>query len=109
VPQTIPSFLRSGMSATVNFILSEKEDVLLLPLTVVKVANGNSNVFLKVADTKDPKLIRINTGVEGTTSVEVISGLAHGDEVLVPTAKMMEQLRNNHRRGPMNPFEKKKK
>ena len=109
VPKTTPSFLRSGMSATVNFILSEKKDVLMLPLTVVKAANGNSNVFLKVDDAKDPKLVRITTGVEGTTSVEVVSGLAHEDEVLVPTAKMMEQLRNNHRRRPFNPFEKKKK
>ncbi|OGC09980.1 hypothetical protein A3F86_02470 [candidate division WOR-1 bacterium RIFCSPLOWO2_12_FULL_45_9] len=36
VPVEVPEFFRAGMSATVNFVLEEKKNVILLPLRAVK-------------------------------------------------------------------------
>jgi Membrane-fusion protein len=35
IPETIPQFFRSGMNATVNFIVKDRENILLLPLDAV--------------------------------------------------------------------------
>ena len=106
LPMNIPSFFRSGMSATVNFTLQEKKGVLLLPLNAVKKITDRTYVFVEDKETKKPKGIQIQTGLENTSHVEIVSGLNVGDQVIIPTAKMVDSVSGGHRRGPMNPFQK---
>jgi membrane fusion protein, macrolide-specific efflux system len=109
LPETVPKFFRAGMSATVSFILSEKSGIMLLPLNVVKKIGNKSYVFILPKDSKKTKAIQVKIGLENEIHVEVVSGLSEGDEVVVPTAKMVQDLRSKfeRRRGPTNPLQKK--
>lgn len=107
LPQIVPPFLRSGMSATVAFNMEEKNGVLILPLSAVKKKGGRAYVFTN----KDGsiKTLQVEAGLETNDSVEIVSGLSEGEEVIIPTQKMVQNLlERNNRRQPMNPFGKKK-
>lgn len=104
-PEAVPPFFRSGMSATVNFSQSEKSDSLILPSKAVKKRGQSSYVFqLKKADGK-PQLVRVETGLENGDNIEIVSGLALGDTVVIPTKKMVDEA-FARRGGPfqVNPF-----
>jgi len=107
VPRKVPAFFRAGMSATVNFVLSAKSNILILPLHAVKKISDKSYIFVKAKDDK-PKEQQIKTGLENTLNIEVVSGLNEGDEVVVPTVKMIQDLNKKfqRRRGPRNPLQK---
>ena len=103
VPVSVPSFFRSGMSATANFVLSEKKDVLLVPLNAIRKKNNRSYVFVKDQSGKiTPK--EIETGMENTANVELVSGLSEGDEIYIPTAQMVKDFTSDNRRRSMSPF-----
>ena len=107
IPNRVPSFFRAGMSATVNFILGEKSDILVLPLNAVKKMGDKTYVF--VEEKEKTKSVQIQTGMEDNLNIEIINGLSATDEVVIPTAKMLESLQSRSgRRGPINPFAKKK-
>jgi macrolide-specific efflux system membrane fusion protein len=53
-PQEVPSFFRSGMNATVEFIVEDKRDILIVPLEAVN-KNGESYVLVKQPNAKEPR------------------------------------------------------
>ncbi|OGC13572.1 hypothetical protein A3J90_06765 [candidate division WOR-1 bacterium RIFOXYC2_FULL_37_10] len=109
IPNSVPSFFRAGMSATVNFILGEKKDILMLPLNAIKKIGDRVYVFVESNNKGKTKYVQIQTGLEDNLNIEIISGLSATDEVVIPTAKMLESLQSRSgRRGPINPFAKKK-
>jgi len=109
LPDSVPSFFRSGMSATVNFIRDEKKDVLLLPAKAVKKISDRDYVFVVDRSTNKPTSLQIKTGLENTTHIEIVSGLKEKDKVVIPDKAMITQLesKNSHGpRGPVNPFQR---
>ncbi len=108
IPDEVPSFFRSGMSATVNFITQEKDNVLLIPIRAIKKIGTSTYAFQYNNGTKTAKPIQIKTGLENTTNIELISGLKEGDKIVIPDKKMITDLESSfeHRRGPMNPFQR---
>lgn len=102
LPKKVPAFFRSGMSATVNFMMDERRDVLTIPINAVKKSGGRSFSF--VMDNGKIKAVPIKTGLENTENIELISGLAEGQEVVIPTAKIAQEAmqRNQFRGGPFN-------
>jgi macrolide-specific efflux system membrane fusion protein len=102
LPQAVPSFFRSGMSATVNFMMDERMGVLSLPINAVKKAGGRSFAF--VMEKGKVKAVQVKTGLENTENLELISGLAEGQEVVIPTAKIAQDAmqQNQSRGGPFN-------
>jgi macrolide-specific efflux system membrane fusion protein len=104
LPEAVPSFFRAGMSATVNFIQKESQNILVLPLRAVKKRNGYSYVFIKKEGKEEVEALRIQTGLEGVDQIEIISGISKGDEVIIPTAKMVQDAFERRRRMPVNPF-----
>jgi membrane fusion protein, macrolide-specific efflux system len=109
LPDSVPAFFRSGMSATVNFIREEKNGVLTIPLKAIKKVGDRTYVFTPGKTSETPVSIQIKTGLENTTHVEVVSGLKEGDKLVIPTKKMITDLESKSsrdRRGPMNPFQK---
>lgn len=107
LPKQVPSFFRSGMSATVNFIMEEKENVLEIPINAVSKVGERSYVFIEKNSEKTPEPIQIKTGLENSLNVEVVEGLTAGQEIIIPTSKMVSQLRSSfshQRRGSFNPF-----
>ena len=106
-PGRVPKFFRAGMSATVNFVLQERDNILVLPLNAVKKIGNQSYVFIQKKNKTEA--LQIKTGLENNTNIEVAGGLSEGDEVVIPTVKMIQDLQarfERRRRGPVNPLQK---
>ncbi len=109
VPDYVPDYFRSGMSATVNFIQDQKSNALLLPINAVIKQKGKTYVLLQ--DEADKiRSEQITIGLENTVNLEVVAGLSEGQEVVLPNADLIKKYMksNERRRGPINPFSKKK-
>lgn len=98
IPSRVPSFFKSGMSASAKFILSDNSNALLLPSDAVKKFKGASYVL---SDKKNGKIIpvQIETGTDDGTNTEIISGLSEGDTVVIPDASLSKQYFSSNRRG----------
>jgi macrolide-specific efflux system membrane fusion protein len=100
LPENPPNFLRSGMTANVNFLIASKPDVLVLPLDAVKKKEGKSTVLVKPAKGK-PEEREIKAGLNDGKKTEIISGLSEGDIVLVPQLKASGAAQNSSPFSPM--------
>jgi macrolide-specific efflux system membrane fusion protein len=85
LPESVPGFFRSGMTANIDVIEKEKDNVVLLPEEAVKTIDGNSYVFVKTNDEKKPEKREVVTGLKNDDddTVEIVSGLNAGDIVIV--------------------------
>ncbi|MCX7801295.1 MAG: efflux RND transporter periplasmic adaptor subunit [Fimbriimonadales bacterium] len=75
--------LRPGMSATCEFILLAKPNVLVAPAQALHNENGRTYVKVKTADPKKPAQRDVKVGESGNDGVEVLEGLKEGEEVVV--------------------------
>lgn len=77
--------LRAGMSATGSVILASKQNVLIVPNTVIRTVAGQRGVQVlrdgEVVDTA------VQLGLANDTVTEVTSGLEEGDTVVIPSAR----------------------
>lgn len=74
--------VRIGMSAEVRLISKKAEDVVVLPINVILFDEKNLPYVLKNGDRNMVVEEKITTGINDGTDVEVISGVAKGEEVL---------------------------
>ncbi|MBK8575364.1 MAG: efflux RND transporter periplasmic adaptor subunit [Elusimicrobia bacterium] len=82
LPSRVPLFMRSGMTANLTFHVEEKQNVLLLPPAAVKTEGGASVVT--VPGPKGKSLtVAVQTGLSNGKQVEIVSGVAEGDAVLI--------------------------
>jgi len=73
---------RPGMTASIEIIVEQKQNILAIPQDIMTVKpNGDKYVFLAENDTA--KMIKVTTGIESNTEIEIISGLNIGDKVVV--------------------------
>ncbi len=80
----------AGVNAKADILIAKKENVLTLPLEAILVENEAS--FVLLGNDNIIKKIPVSTGIEGLTSVEVISDqLKAGDKVILnPSEEMTE-------------------
>ncbi|MDE2491394.1 MAG: efflux RND transporter periplasmic adaptor subunit [Elusimicrobia bacterium] len=93
-PDREPAFFRSQMTANVSFVVSHKDQALVLPSFVVKTqADGSRAVLLPPPPGSDqkPELRVVQTGLENDDQVEITSGLQPGDKVLLPQGRYVPQ------------------
>lgn len=83
LPTRAPSFMRSGMTANVEFIIENREDILLAPTEAIRTEDGKSVVMVKGSANERPRPTEIETGLSDGTRTEVKSGLKEGDQLLV--------------------------
>ncbi|MFA6169645.1 MAG: HlyD family efflux transporter periplasmic adaptor subunit [Candidatus Margulisiibacteriota bacterium] len=95
LPDSVPAFFRSGMSATVNFTLEERVNVLTLPLTAIKKSNSQTYAFIRREGVVTA--VKVQTGLENNVHFELLSGLNEGEEVVIPTAKLAVELLDRRR------------
>jgi HlyD family secretion protein len=69
-----------GMTASVDFVTEEKENVITVPLVAIQSKGDKKLVNVK----KDGKIVetQIEIGLQGESEVEVLSGLNEGDVVV---------------------------
>jgi macrolide-specific efflux system membrane fusion protein len=82
IPKEVPDFFRSGMNASIDFIVQDKENILTIPLEAV-YKNGESFVFLKQPNSKEPARVRVQLGISDDKNVEVISGINKDDRIIL--------------------------
>lgn len=78
--------LYPGMSVDADIIVTEKKDVLQLPLEAVWEKDGKSYVTL-VTGINSFKDVEINVGIRNDIAVEITGGLKEGQEVKIPEVK----------------------
>lgn len=78
--------VKDGMTCTVSFILKEKQNVVVIPNTAVKIIEGKQVVETKE---KNGEIVtkNIKTGLTDGSNVEVTEGLKAGEVVIVRTKK----------------------
>jgi len=86
VPETVPAVFRSGMTATVNILESEKNNVLTIPQEVVKHGKDGDYVVIGQAQGKKEER-KIELGASDEKNVEVLSGLSENDRILAVSQK----------------------
>jgi macrolide-specific efflux system membrane fusion protein len=86
VPAGITVF--PGLSAQVVIGGGRAENVLIVPITAVEGTAGTGNVYV-VVDGDEPEVRPVTLGLNDGANVEVLTGLAEGDEILqfVPGAE----------------------
>ncbi len=82
-PAEQPSFMRSGMTATVNFIIEKKDNVLLVANSALEEDGGQVSVRTRTPEGK-PRKTSVKTGLTDGKNTEIIEGLTEGQEVLIP-------------------------
>lgn len=85
-PTEIP--LREGMTATVNIVVAELSDILLVPNWAVRFDRTTGQAYASVrVDEQTVEEVAIELGVRGETESEVLSGLEEGDVVVLSLAR----------------------
>ena len=74
--------LRLGMSARIEVVVEDKPDALLVPIAAVDVRGGGAWLRVKNGDGEATR-VRVTPGLTTLTDVEIVDGLAIGDEVVV--------------------------
>ncbi|MFJ8473882.1 efflux RND transporter periplasmic adaptor subunit [Kitasatospora sp. NPDC094011] len=78
------STLRTGLSATVQVITGEADSALSLPTSALS-GTGSSRTATVVHQDGSTARVDVGVGVEGDSTVQVLSGLNEGDKVELPT------------------------
>jgi len=91
VMRKIPDFMRSGMTAAVQFLVDERANVIRIPEAAIKRKDGKTIVYVAGArrDSKDPFELsgtdsarEVKTGISDGKMTEITEGLAEGEVVL---------------------------
>src|SRR4029077_369911 len=82
-PAKVPPYYRSQMTANVSFIVAGKEGAVLVPAAAVK--DGPDGVKLVMVPGPDGKPVArtVKTGIESGERVEIVEGLAAGEEIVL--------------------------
>jgi macrolide-specific efflux system membrane fusion protein len=89
LPDQVPDFMRSGMTADLTFIRAKHDDVLIVPALAVTHQSTLDTVLL-AADSSgaESKVQPVILGLSDGKQVEVVSGLKENDAVLVEKANL---------------------
>jgi RND family efflux transporter MFP subunit len=89
--------LKAGMSVDITITAAEHPNALAIPVNAVVQRRGKSMVALKDKDSIN--YVRVETGVQTGTNIEIVSGLKEGDMVGIQRPKSNPQNMNNRSGG----------
>ena len=108
--EQLPDVARSGMTANLKFVITDKKGVLVIPAAAVQQGPGRSpSGGLAETDTHvliagdlpgQPDQKPIETGISDGSYVEILAGLEEGEEVLIQNIN----ISNGSSSGGRNPF-----
>jgi HlyD family secretion protein len=81
---SIPSEVKSGMSANVDIVITEKKNVILTPNKSIK-KDSSGQTFVNILVNKKVEQRQVVTGLTDGTQTEIVSGLNEGDVVVKPS------------------------
>jgi macrolide-specific efflux system membrane fusion protein len=80
----LPDFARSGMTATLTFLVEKHENVPAVPTAALEYRKGKALVRLAAGNGKEPEERMVQTGLNEKSFTEITAGLQAGEEVLIP-------------------------
>ena len=103
LPDQVPVFMRSGMTATVTFTVAAKPNALVVPSEAVRHKGAEASVLVPgTASWTGPEPRSVATGITDGKFTEILSGLEEGDAILVPSLRM-PRGKSNQGRSPFSP------
>ena len=85
-PTDLPAFMKSGMTATVGFLIDDIPDALTLPSDAVSTEEGKSVVLIDDGDPgTPPERYRVLTGLTSEGRIEILAGLQGHEQVVRKT------------------------
>jgi macrolide-specific efflux system membrane fusion protein len=82
--ETIPDFARSGMTATLTFLVEEHQNVPAVPTSALTWQAGRASVMRPGKAGKEPVSQPVKTGLSENSLTEIVKGLDAGDTILIP-------------------------
>jgi HlyD family secretion protein len=79
-PQNLPKLAKSGMTGTLDIVLAQRANVLLVPTTAVSGSSTTS--FVRVMQDGKPVYRQVQTGMATSSYTEITGGLAEGETVV---------------------------
>lgn len=74
--------IKPGMFASAKLVLSSQDGIITLPLNAVVNKNEQTYVFV-VQEDNTVKKVDVETGMSNEESIEIVSGLQEGDQVVI--------------------------
>ncbi|MFH1857039.1 MAG: efflux RND transporter periplasmic adaptor subunit [Candidatus Omnitrophota bacterium] len=103
LPEEIPDFFRSGMSANVDITEEKKENVLLIPIEAVYQDKEGTYVLLSEAIGQKNVKRMVQLGASDDKNVEILSGLTPRDKIIVRKGQFVIPKSQNSS-SPFMPF-----
>jgi multidrug efflux pump subunit AcrA (membrane-fusion protein) len=75
---------RPGMTATIDVVTAERDNVLNVPSSAIQTGGGSQ--FATVMQGKNQVRTPVTAGLQGDTTTEITSGLKAGQQVVLQTA-----------------------
>lgn len=92
IPNETPKQMKSGMTATVRFLVTAVDDALTLPVDAVTAQDGKSAALVDDGNPESPpERWRVLTGLRSAGRVEILAGLEGHEKVVKPSFKMPEK------------------
>jgi hypothetical protein len=79
-PQRLPKFAKSGMTGTLDIVLQQASNVLMVPTSAVSGSAGTS--LVRVMQDGQPVFRQVQTGMATSSYTEITSGLTAGETVV---------------------------
>jgi RND family efflux transporter MFP subunit len=79
-PQSLPKFAKSGMTGTLDIVLQQASNVLMVPTSAVSGSAGTS--FVRVMQDAQPVFRQVQTGMATSSYTEITGGLTVGETVV---------------------------
>jgi multidrug efflux pump subunit AcrA (membrane-fusion protein) len=73
------------MFATVNLVIREEKNVMVLPRSALKNYNGEPAVYL-IDENDTARRVMVSTGLSNDTEIQILTGLSAGDRVITAGA-----------------------
>ncbi len=104
LPEKVPAFMRSGMTASVAFRIASKEEVVRVPSHALKTRDGGAYVLV-AKDSGGREERAVQAGLSDGKYTEIVEGLNEGEKVLIAQLKAEKRSGTN----PFATFGSKKK
>ncbi len=87
LPEDVPTFFRSGMNATVDFLTQSRDNALLIPVEAVHKDKNGAYVMVNEGTGEPPVKHAVKLGITDDKNYEVLSGVEDGDKIVIKTKK----------------------
>lgn len=101
LPEKVPDFMRSGMTANVTFLVTEKKGILTIPNDTLRVADNKYSVLSRSTGQVEPVEKSVEIGISDGKKTEVTQGLIENESILAAEIKAQSDSANT---SPFSPF-----